>query len=148
MSESHIRRFASPAWRESLLCVLLLAIVVAPMLLSYLDPWQRDGTGWHRAAPNGFALRLLDSGHYVARGECPTCEGNASRGTWERHGATITLRNDAPPHASADFMEFEFKGCPLLVESRYAVADDAQLVAMAFARDDTACHRLRGTSQA
>lgn len=129
-------------FRDAAVCVLVLMVVVAPLVWPRLDPWQRPGTGWHRKAPNGFALRLLDSGHYVAQGDCATCEGNASQGQWVRHGTTVSLRNDAPPHARADFLEFDFRGCPLLVEERYAVAADAQLLAMAFARDDTACHGL------
>ena len=128
--------------RDAVACVLALLVIVAPLVLPHLDPWHQSGTGWHRKAPNAFALRLLDSGRYVARGDCATCEGNASQGRWERHGATLTLRSDTPPHAHADFMEFDFRGCPLLVEERYAVADDNQLLAMAFARDDTACHGL------
>lgn len=128
--------------RDTVACVLALLVIVAPLVLPHLDPWQQPGTGWHRKTPNAFALRLLDSGRYVAQGACATCEGNASKGEWERHGATITLRNDAPPHAHADFMEFDFRGCPLLVEERYAVSADDQLIAMAFARDDTACHGL------
>lgn len=135
-------------FRDLAACVLALLVTIAPLIWPHLDPWRQPGTGWHRKAPNAFALRLLDSGRYVAQGDCATCQGNASEGQWVRHGATITLRNHAPPHAHADFMEFDFRGCALLVEERYAVSDDDQLLAMAFARDDTACHRLRGTNQA
>jgi hypothetical protein len=123
-------------------CTLAIVLVIAPLVWPQLDSWQQPGTGWHRHAPNAFTLRLLDSGRYVAQGGCATCEGNSSQGQWVRHGTTISLRNGAPPHARADFLEFDFRGCPLLVEERYAVSADDLLLSMAFARDDTACHGL------
>lgn len=72
------------------------------------------GETWIQGRGYSHALKLMDSGHYAMQVQCDVCDEPISKGTWQRQGNAVVLRN-ASDDIAMTLIPFDARGCNGLV---------------------------------
>lgn len=75
---------------------------------------DEPGETWIKGRGYSHALRLMGSGHYAMQLQCDVCDEPVSKGTWQRQGSALVLR-DASGHIAMTLIPFDARGCNGLV---------------------------------